>query len=413
MLALTIEAMGAKGEGIATGPIYVPLALPGERLMATVAGRRGALECILQSSPERVAPVCPHFGDCGGCALQHWRDDAIGAWKRARIEEALARAGVGGEVLEPMTVAAHERRRVALHARQDGGDIRLGFKAARSWRLVDVGVCMVADERIVAALPALRALAAALFDHPLSAPSLHVTATDSGLDVDVTGIERRSGGLPGDARVRAAALARAADLARLTLAGEVLFLARAPTVRLTGVPVVLPPGAFLQACSSAERAITDFIVARAAGSRRIVDLYCGVGTFSLPLARLAPVWAADSSAASVAALAAASSWPGLKPVRAEVRDLDRRPILARDIKVGDTVIFDPPRAGAAAQAAQLARSPASTIIAVSCNPATFARDAAILGEAGWRAGPTLPVDQFRWSAHIELVAAFYRRSASS
>ena len=252
-------------------------------------------------------------------------------------------------------------------------------------------------------------MAAPFLEHPKSAPTLHVTATLTGLDIDVTGVERRSGGLSAEARMRAARAATEADVARVTLAGEILYQARPALVKAGAATVALPPGAFLQAVPAAERAMADFAVEAAVGARGIADLYCGVGAFTFPLATVAPVIAADASAPAVAALRAASaSAPGLKTIHAEARDLDRRPMLAEELKKIDVVLFDPPRAGAPVQCGQIARSRVARVIGVSCNPATFARDAKILADAGFRLDRVLPVDQFLWSPHIELVGVFSR-----
>ena len=285
----------------------------------------------------------------------------------------------------------------------------LGFKARRTWRLVAIDVCAIADQRLVAALPLLRRLAEPFLEHPKSAPTLHVTVTETGLDIDVTGVERRGGGLSADARMRAAATAGDGDVARVTLAGEILYQARPALVRIGAATVALPPGGFLQAVAAAEHAMVDFALAAAAGAHRIADLYCGVGAFTFPLATLAPVMAADASAPAIASLKAAlATAPGLSPIEASLRDLDRRPVLADDLRKTDVVVFDPPRAGAAAQSAEIARSAAPRAVAVSCNLTTFVRDAKILTDGGFTLQRLLPVDQFLWSPHIELVAQFNR-----
>jgi 23S rRNA (uracil1939-C5)-methyltransferase len=285
----------------------------------------------------------------------------------------------------------------------------VGFKARRSWRLTAIDACAIAEPGLVVALPMLRRLAAAFLEHPKSAPTLHVTLSETGLDIDVTGVERRGGGLSADARAQAAAIAGEADFARVTLAGEVVFQARRSIVRMGEATIALPPGAFLQAVPAAERAMADFVVEAAAGARRIADLYCGVGAFTFPLARLAPVSAADVAAPAIASLRAAiATAPGLSPIEASARDLDRRPLLAEDLRKIDVVVFDPPRAGAPVQSAEIARSAVSRVAAVSCNLATFVRDAKILTDAGFILERVLPVDQFLWSPHIELVGVFSR-----
>jgi 23S rRNA (uracil1939-C5)-methyltransferase len=215
--------------------------------------------------------------------------------------------------------------------------------------------------------------------------------------------------LSADARLRLAQAAEQSGFARVTLDGEMAYLARQPVVRLGGAAVALPPGAFLQAVPAAEAAMAAFVTEQAAGATRIADLFCGVGTFTFPLATVAPVYAADSAAPAISALnSAIASAPGLKPIRAEARDLTRRPVLAMELKKTDLVVFDPPRAGAAEQTAEIARSKVSRVIGVSCNPATFSRDARVLIEAGFSLDRVLPVDQFLWSSHIELVGVFTR-----
>jgi 23S rRNA (uracil1939-C5)-methyltransferase len=409
-----IDHLGAQSDGVVgdgvVGDRFVSLTLPGERVLARGAGERAELVEVLDASLERVTPPCRHFGDCGGCALQHWRAAPYLAWKAEQIRLALARERLEAEILPPFAAPPGTRRRLALHARKAAnGQILLGFKARRSWRVVPIEACAVAEPGLQAALPVLREIAAPFLEHPTSAPTVHVTATLTGLDIDVTGVERRSGGLSADARLRAAEASARADVARVTLAGEVVYQARAPLVRAGRATVALPPGAFLQAVPAAEAAMTEFAAAVAGGARRIADLYCGVGTFTFPLAEIAPVLAADASAPAVRALASAcATAPGLKAIVAEARDLDRRPLTARELVGIDVAVFDPPRAGAPVQARELAASACARVVAVSCNPATFARDARLLADGGLRLLRVRPVDQFLWSPHIELVAEFSR-----
>jgi 23S rRNA (uracil1939-C5)-methyltransferase len=404
-----IESVGAQGDGVSAEHVYTPLTLPGESVRAQVRGDRGEVQDILEPSAERVAPACGHFGDCGGCALQHWAGAPYLAWKAEQVVLALARERIETEILPPFATRPGSRRRLALHARREAGRVRLGFKARRSWRLVEIVECPVADPALVAALPALRALAAPFLEHPKSAPTLHVTVTLSGLDVDITGVERRSGGLSADARMRAAQAAAAGDVARVTLAGEMVYQARQPIVRLGQASVALPPGAFLQAAADAEAAMADFAVEAIGGAARIADLFCGVGAFTFRLAEVGSVYAADVSAPAVKALLAASgAVGGLKAITAEARDLGRRPLLAMEMKKIDAVVFDPPRAGAIEQAHEIARAGVATAVGVSCNPATFARDARVLVDAGFTLEQVKPVDQFLWSPHVELVSVFRR-----
>jgi 23S rRNA (uracil1939-C5)-methyltransferase len=407
---LLIEALAGEGDGLAAGGVYVPFTLAGEHVRASGSGERRDLLAVLRPSPERVEPPCPHFGVCGGCALQHWAHAPYLDWKLGRLRTTLARERLETEILSPFAAAPGTRRRFALHARRgDREAARAGYKARKSWDLIDIQTCPISDPRLVAAIPALKRLAAPLFEHPKSAPTLHVTLTAAGLDIDITGVEAKSGGLSADARMRLAERAAEAGFARVTLAGEAAYFSRMPQVRLGAATVALPPGAFLQATVGAEAAMGAFVAQAAAGANRIADLYCGVGTFTFRLAEIAPVYAADFAPPAIAALnAAVGSAPGLKGVTAEARDLVRRPVLAEELKKTDVAVFDPPRAGAAEQAAELARSAVPRVIGVSCNPATFARDARALVDAGFSLDRVLPVDQFLWSPHVELVGVFSR-----
>ncbi len=407
--AAIVEVAG-EGDGVSDRGVYVPFTLPGERVRATGAGDRRELLEVLEASAERVTPPCPHFGVCGGCALQHWADAPYLAWKVERLRKTLALQHLETEILPPTAARPHTRRRLALHARPGGREVaRLGYKARKSWSLVEISVCPIADPALEAALPALRRLAAPLFEHPKSAPTLHVTLTQTGIDVDISGVERKSGGLSADARMTLAERAAEADFARVTIDGEVAYLARHPSVRMGPAIVDLPAGGFLQATADAEAAMAAFAVEAARGATRIADLYCGAGTFTFRLAAIAPVHAADFTAPAIAALSrAVASAPGLHGITAEARDLVRRPVLAEELRKTDVALFDPPRAGAAEQTAELARSKVARVIGVSCNPATFARDARMLVDAGFRLEKVAPIDQFLWSPHIELISIFSR-----
>jgi 23S rRNA (uracil1939-C5)-methyltransferase len=408
---LLIESLGGEGDGVANdGKAFVPFTLPGETVRATSGGERRDLLEVLTFSPERVEPPCPHFGVCGGCALQHWDLAPYLDWKVERLRGTLARQHLDTDILKPVAAAPGTRRRLALHARPGNRDMaRLGYKGRKSWDLVEIEVCPIADPQLQAAIPALKRLAAPLFEHPKSAPTLHITLTAAGIDIDISGVEKKSGGLSADARMRVAERAATANFMRVTIDGEMAYMSRSPQVRLGAAMVALPPGAFLQATPQAEQAMGDFVVAQAAGASRIADLFCGVGTFTFRLAEIAPVYAADSSADAIQALnAATASAPGLKGVTAEARDLARRPVLAIELKKTDLVVFDPPRAGATEQTVELAASKVGRVIGVSCNPGTFARDARTLVDAGFTLDRVLPVDQFLWSPHIELVGVFSR-----
>ena len=410
----TIDRVGGQGDGVAqtpSGPVFAGLTLPGETVRGVVVdGRLEEVE-IITPSPDRIVPVSPQYGDCGGCSLQHWSEGPYLDWKREQVRLALARERIETEIEATVATPPASRRRLALHARRtQDGRVVLGFKARRSWRLVEVKACPVADPRIVAAIPALTQVAAAFFEHPKSAPTLHVTWTLSGQDVDVTGVERRSGGgLSADAQMQAIQAAHRADLARLSLAGDTLVMARQPKVAFGPATVSLPAGGFLQAVPQAEAAMVSRALAAVKGAKKIADLFCGAGTFTFPLATVAPVIAADASKPGIDALkAAVSSAKGMKAITAEARDLFRRPMNPYDLKGCDAIVFDPPRAGAIDQTAQIADTKAGVVVGVSCNPQTFARDARVLIDAGFRLETVTPVDQFLWSSHVELVGVFKR-----
>ncbi|MNK16007.1 23S rRNA (uracil(1939)-C(5))-methyltransferase RlmD [compost metagenome] len=410
---LTIARMGHQGDGIAETPnglVFVPGALPGEVISAEVKDGRAEQFDLIDASPDRRPIHSETYAECGVAPMQHWADQPYLAWKRDIVIQTLAREGIETEVEATVAVPQASRRRLALHARSGpGGRVLLGFKARRSWRLVELTDCPVSDPALIAALPGLARVAAPFLGHPKSAPTLHVTLTDTGLDVDVTGVEKKSGGLTADVRARAIAAAHEADLARLSLDGDTLVMARQPRITFGRATVPLPPAAFLQAAPAAEAAMVSRAVEAVRGAKKVADLFCGAGTFTFPLAEVAGVIAADSSAASIAALkAGVSTAQGLKTIEAQARDLFRRPLSPFDLKGCEAIVIDPPRAGALEQTQQLTGTKASVVVGVSCNPQTFARDARVLIDGGFRLEKVTPIDQFLWSTHVELVGVFRR-----
>lgn len=404
-----IAEIGAAGDGVANvdgARVYVPLTAPGDLAEVDIRGDRGTLVDLQEKSPYRAAPPCRHYGACGGCSLQHVTPGFYRDWKRARVAGALAREGFGAvEVKATVETPAASRRRAVFAVRKLQGRLLLGFNARRSEEIVDIEDCLVLHPDLMARLAGLRALAALI-----AAPSFDLSATlcDNGLDIVVVGKAPAPRG-PELAAVIAAA--RAAGAVRLTFNDETLALFAPPLVRFDGVPVTLPPGGFLQASREGEAALIALVKDAAAGARKIADLFSGCGTFALPLAKEATVYAVDADRASSDALAKAAgdaqrAGIRINPVRAETRDLFERPLSGKDLKGFDAVVLDPPRAGAAAQAAEIAGSGVPVVISVSCNPATFARDAAILIEGGYTLSHVVPVDQFVYSAHVELVGVF-------
>ncbi|MCZ0733334.1 class I SAM-dependent RNA methyltransferase [Phreatobacter sp. AB_2022a] len=401
---LTISHVGHRGDGVADGR-FVPFTLAGEVVEIEGDGERVLPTAIVTPSAERVAPACGYFGTCGGCALQHWAPPSYLRWKRDLVATALSARGLQPEIADTIDAHGTGRRRVTLHARRgDGPKLAVGFAAARSHAIVAIDACPVLEPALEAALPAARAIARAL--EPAGKPlDIQVTLTDQGLDMELRGAGRLAERL----RQELIAAAGAAHLVRLTNHGDLVMQREPPSVRMAGLRVQLPPGAFLQATAAGEEALGRLVLDGVGKAKSAADLFCGVGPFALRLAQRMKVRAADADAGAVASLTAAlRHGSGLKPVTAETRDLFRRPLTAADLKGLDAVVFDPPRAGAEAQAKVLAKADVGRIVAVSCNPATFARDAAILAGGGWRLTDVTPVDQFRWSAHVELVARFTR-----
>jgi 23S rRNA (uracil1939-C5)-methyltransferase len=407
---LIISRFGHRGDGIAdtpAGPVFVPYTLAGETVEVEAfpghPDRRHLLR-VETASPERVTPVCPHFGVCGGCQTQHWDFARYREWKREILVEALPQADLAAPVGELIDAHGEGRRRAVFHARRSmHGVLEVGFAAYRAHHIVSIDRCPVCAPSLAPAIPAAWALAEALgaLKKPLD---IQATATDGGLDVDLRG----SGPLGARDTAALARLANTHGLARLTRHGELIVQRAAPSVRMGKATVVLPPGSFLQATAEGETVLARLVAEHVGNSKRVADLFCGVGPFALRLAERARVTAADADAAAIAALREAAKTPGLKPIEAEARDLFRRPLAPDELKSFNAVVFDPPRQGAEAQARQLAASKVPLIVAVSCNAATLARDARILVDGGYRLTAVTPVDQFRYSAHVEIVARFVR-----
>ncbi|HEV8014343.1 MAG TPA: RsmD family RNA methyltransferase [Stellaceae bacterium] len=404
---LRIERVGVRGDGIAQWhgePVFVPFTAPGDVVGAVLGpkrgeGRVGALRELIATGA-RAQPPCAHFGECGGCALQHLDQTAYVAAKRQWLDTALAQHGLKPDAIAPLTrFPAHTRRR----ARFQLAGRRVGFHARASHRIVDLRECHVLHPQLVALVPALRSLAAIT-----GASAASATLADNGVDL-LLDLPR----VPDLAQLEAMArVAEAVDLARLSWRHDdrVTPVAehRKPVVHLSGVPVVLPEDAFLQASAAAEAALVAVVGALAGPAQHIADLYAGIGTFSFALTGRAKVHAVEAQPGAVAALSQAASRAGLAKFSAERRDLAARPLGADELAAYDAVVFDPPYAGAAAQCRALAHSAVPRLVAVSCNPASFARDARILVDGGYRLTTITPFDAFLWSANLELVAGFER-----
>jgi 23S rRNA (uracil1939-C5)-methyltransferase len=408
---LAINRVAHRGDGVAdtpAGPLFVPYTLPGETVeVESVPGHpdRRHLLRVETASPERIEPFCPHFGICGGCAIQHWTAPRYQEWKRSLVVEALAQAGLDATVDELIDAHGDGRRRATFHARLGARDIlEVGFAALRAHHIVGIDRCPVLAPSLDGAIPAAWVIAEAL--KPQNKPlDIQVTATDAGIDMDVRG----SGTLNAARMGMLARLAATHKLARLTRHGELIAQRATPSVPVGRAQVALPPGSFLQATVAGEQALARLVQDHVGNAKIVADLFCGLGPFALRLAERARVMAFDADAGATAALKqAANMTSGLKPIDAEARDLFKRPLYAQELKRVDALVFDPPRQGAEAQARELAKSAVSVVVAVSCNAATFARDVRLLIDGGYRLKSVTPVDQFRHSAHVEIVAKLER-----
>ena len=421
-MELVIERLGAQGDGIATRmlepgghaealpeTVYVPYTLPGERVCVQVDGARAQLQSIITPSPERIAPVCPHFTDCGGCSLQHIAPDAYGEWKRALVVEAFRQRAIEADVA-PLTMAgAGARRRAMLSALATKAGIVLGYHAARDDHVIDLSACPVLDQRIVESLSDVRRLLGALPRWEGEA-RVAILAAENGLDVAIDGAVGKSGLDPNASAKLGTEASRVNGLLRLVVDGIPIFQMAKPALAMGGASVVPAPGSFLQASAAAEKAMADVVLkVLPKKAKRAIDLFSGVGAFCFPLASRVAVAAVDSDEHALSALdAAMRTAHGLKPITTLHRDLFREPLSRKELEPFDLAVFDPPRAGAKAQAEMLAKSKVPVVVAVSCNPATLARDARILIDGGYRLGKVTPIDQFHWSAHVEAVAVFRR-----
>jgi 23S rRNA (uracil1939-C5)-methyltransferase len=355
--------------------------------------------------------VCALFGLCGGCSLQGLSPDEYATRKRALVVDALARAGLGDVVVEmPLLVPERSRRRAVFKIARTGQDgevrVEVGFHAARSHSIVDMTECLVLTPALFALTGTLRTGLMSILNTGEKA-DLHVTEADNGLELAFRWARKLTPRLTAEFAKAFAAK----GIVRISVNGEIALETAQSYVMIAGARVILPPHAFLQATRDGERQLQEKVLALAKGKKKVADLFAGLGTFSLALARNARVHAVEQEAEALAALAgAARTTPGLKPITTERRDLFKQPLGPSELKAFDAVVLDPPRAGAQAQIRALADSPVGSVIYVSCDAASFARDAAILKQAGFRPGPVTPIDQFLYSGHIELVGGFERTS---
>ncbi len=409
---VTIDRLGALGDGVAetqSGRLHVPFSAPGDRVRVKSTGKDAAeIVELLEPGAHRTAPACRHFGTCGGCALQHLDARFIADWKRSRVVETLARAGLGAALVDPtVVIPPGTRRRATLAARRLGGRVLLGFAERASHRLVDLAECPLLRPDLAGLVAPIRAKMKDLLT-PHETADIALTGTDTGVDFVL--VRRRDLTLAD--REALAALAESCDLARvswrpsLTAAAEPVAERRRPLHVIGPESVPFSQGAFLQPSSEGEAALAALVMdAVGASAGPVVDLFSGLGTFAVPALGRGPVSAFDNDAAAIATLAKAMRG---KPLTAAPRDLFREPLTAAELDGFAAAILDPPRAGAQAQSRTLADCAVPVLAYVSCNPVSFARDAAILTGGGYRLERAVPVDQFAWSPHIELVGVFRR-----
>ncbi|WP_407493905.1 class I SAM-dependent RNA methyltransferase [Pseudooceanicola sp. MF1-13] len=402
MTEYRIERLGHQGDGIARGPLFAPMTLPGELVTGTPDGQRLEGVKIVTPSPDRVAAPCRHFKSCGGCQVQHASDDFVETWKAGIVAEALRAQGIDAEIAGVTTSPPRSRRRATLSVRRTKKGAIAGFHGRASGTIVEIPDCQLLHLDLMGAIPVAEALAVAGGSRKAEL-SVSVTLSDAGLDVAV----RDGKDLDRDLEVLLAQEAERLDLARLTWGDEVIAMRRAPGQTFGPARVVPPPGSFLQATQHGEAALLAAVQKIVGDVSQVVDLFAGAGTFALPLAKNAEVLAVEGDKAMIAALD--RGWreaQGLKKITGVARDLFRNPLLSDEFRGIEAAVIDPPRAGAEAQIGELARAQVPVIAHVSCSPVTFARDATRLIAAGYQMGPVLVVDQFRWSAHVELVAGF-------
>jgi len=398
---VTISRLGHDGDGLVdspSGPRVVPGTLPGETVRIAEDG--SVLE-RLTSSPERSPPPCRHFGTCGGCVAQHMAPDLYARWKSGLLEVPLRQHGITASTKPLRTTAPRSRRRAvlaAIHAREGP---RLGYHARRSHEVVAIEECPLITPALERQLPGFRKLAA-LVEPRESELRLTVVDCGTGIDVTITGAERVDSAA---VRKQLADLAAGHGILRITVGPDEIVRHATPSISAGGVAISPPPGGFIQAVGGIEQAMAESAVAAIGRSKRVVDLFCGIGAFTFPLARRAAVTAVDSSKPALAALdAARRQTQGLKPITTLARDLMREPMSAKELEPFEAIVFDPPRAGAKMQVERIARSKARTVIAVSCNPPTLSRDLATLIAGGYNLIEVTPFDQFLWSPHVEAVA---------
>lgn len=414
---LTIDHLGREGDGVAKtedGPIFVPYTLPGEVVRVFVERDRGEVVEIVEPSPDRIEPACKHFGACGGCSLQHMKEDAYLDWKRQQVQMMIKKHGIEFEVAPVIPVSKQSRRRAAFSYKAAKNGVHLGFHGKRSSEIVSPEECPVLhpdlEKHLVSKNVSKKAAGgfarlASLVVRAKREERMLATLGKNGVSVEMTGRE------PGSSRFDVEELWGATSPFWKVMMNGVLSSVDNgdDIIESGGFSLYAPPGAFLQATADAETALVSNAVSFLKDCKACADLFCGIGTFTLPMAKFATVLAVESEQSAIDALKkTVSKTRKIKNIRTLRRDLFKHPISHMELKKIEGVLFDPPRAGASAQCDQIVKSSVGRVSAVSCNPVSFARDARILIDGGFKMTSLQPVDQFLWSHHIELAATFER-----
>ncbi|WP_375655277.1 class I SAM-dependent RNA methyltransferase [Bartonella sp. AA83SXKL] len=403
-----IDHIGANGYGTfktSHGFIYVPFTLPGECAEITVHGKYATYITLKEKSSERIDTLCQHFGECGGCALQHWHMDAYRVWKQQLVVEALKKYGLNNVVAPLIECKPYSRRRITLTASMTPQGQKVGFNRYLSHEIVALEECPVTRLEIMSKLDDIRSLCALVSNH---AKRFHITITsvENGLDIALSGCVIR------DERVRQKMISAALSygIIRLSVDGEVLVEREKPEIYFGDIRVEFPSGGFLQATCEAENIMGNIILTHLKKAKNAVDLFSGVGTFTLRMAKKMNVHAVENNEDALRNLNTAARFAtGLKTVTCEKRDLFRHPLSVKELECFESVVFDPPRAGAEQQVRELAKTTVSRIVAISCNPTTFARDLSLLFSGGYTVEKIIPIDQFLWSPHVEIVAVLSKK----
>ncbi len=408
MTEVKIDFIGHKGDGVAHlngNAVYVPFTLEGETLIIQGSGPRRDILEIKQTSSDRIEPICKHFGTCGGCQLQHMQEQTYLKWKMKLVTEPLSRVGITQTPEAIISFNDASRRKCVFNAQRTHQGMQLGFSEKARNEIVAIETCPILVSEINERLPLLRDLVNSVptTKNPIR---ISVLSTENGLDISIEDAK------PLSAAERQILIKKtvANKFTRLTINDEVLIKTAEPHIKIASTIISPPPAAFVQALKEAEDTMTDIVADFLKGCKQVADLYCGIGTFALKLAENSQVYAVEESQMALESLDQAWRQTGgiLKQVKTEKRNLERRPVTFGELKKMDGLVFDPPRAGAELQCKQIAKSRVKKVAAVSCNPTTLAVDLEILLASGFKIKRIIPIDQFKYTPHVEVVVLLER-----